>query len=202
MCCAKRSLGEKRAQRQPGGDGLGNANHVRHDAEVLEGEELPGTPQSALDLVEDERGLVLVGQLAARLQKFGRRFLDATLALDGLQHDTANLVVHRIAQRFHIVARHEAHAFQHGIEVLAILCLAGERERPHGASVKGILQRDDDALFRASRGVARSAHQLQRAFNRLGTAVGEKGAIQSRLRCITFRPASPGTRCSRGWRRG
>src|ERR1035438_10161004 len=105
---------------------------VGHDAEVLEGEELPGASQSALNLVEDERGLVLVGQLAARLQEFGRRFLDATFALDGLQHDTADLVVHRIAQRFHIVARHEAHAFQHGIEALAILCLAGERERAHG----------------------------------------------------------------------
>src|ERR1039458_6871411 len=63
-------LGEKRPQRQSGGDGLGNANYVGHDSEVLEGEELPGTPESALKLVEDGRGLVLVGQLAARLQKF------------------------------------------------------------------------------------------------------------------------------------
>src|ERR1035437_7960197 len=74
-------LGEKRPQRQSGGDGLGNANHVGHHAEVLEGEELPGASQSALNLVEDERGLVLVGQLAARLQKFGRRFMNAALAL-------------------------------------------------------------------------------------------------------------------------
>src|ERR1035441_7673793 len=36
-------------------------------------------------------------------------------------------------------------------------------------------------------GVAGSAHHLQRAFNRLGTAVGEKSAIQSRLRAQLLR---------------
>ncbi len=85
-----------------------------------------------------------------------------------------------LRKRFHIVARHEAHALQHGIEALAIFRLAGERERAHGASMEGVLQRDHDALLRAACGVAGSAHQLQRAFDRLGAAVGEKGAVQSR----------------------
>ena len=85
------------------------------------------------------------------------------------------------AQRFHVVARHEAHAFQHGIEILAVLGLAGEGERAHGASVERVVQRDHDALLRPAGGVTGSAHQLQRAFDGLGAAVGEERAVQSGL---------------------
>ena len=47
--------------------------------------------------------------------------------------------------------------------------------------MKGIVERDDDALLRAAGGVSGGAHQLQRAFDRFGAAVGEEGAIESRL---------------------
>ena len=43
-----------------------------------------------------------------------------------------------------------------------------------------IVERDDDRLLRAANRVTGSPHQLQRAFNRLGAAVGEKRAIQPR----------------------
>ncbi len=84
------------------------------------------------------------------------------------------------AQRFHVVARHKAHALQHGIEVLAVFRLAGEGQRAHGAAVERIIERDDDRLLRTAHRVPGSAHQLQRALNRLGAAVGEEGAIHPR----------------------
>src|SRR5690349_9558089 len=105
---------------------------------MLEGKQLPGAPQPALDLVEDERGLVTIGQLAAGGQEFLRRRLDAAFALYRLQDDGANFVVYRCAQSFDVVARREAHTLQHGIEILAILRLASKGERAHGAAVERI----------------------------------------------------------------
>ena len=91
------------------------------------------------------------------------------------------LPVHGAAQRRNVVARHEAHAFQHRVEVLAVLGLAGQGERAHGASVEGVVQRHHDALPGPAVGVAGSAHQLERAFDGLGAAVGEERAVQAGL---------------------
>ena len=97
---------------------LGDADYVGLDAEVLEGEQLAGASHAALNLVEDERGVVLIGSFAAGLKKLGRRNLDAAFTLDRLEHDAANRLVHRGAQSLDVVARNKAHALQHGLEAM------------------------------------------------------------------------------------
>ena len=179
--------GQERSHGQAGGDRLGDADDVGLHAEMLERKQLSGASHAALDLVEDERRLMLGRQFAAGLQKFRCRLLNAAFALDGLQHDAADLVVHGGTQSFDIVARHEAHALQHGIEIFAVLGLAGERQRAHGAAVERIVERDDDRLLRPTDGVSGGAHHFQRAFDGLGAAVGEEGAVHARLRTQLLR---------------
>ena len=51
---------QERAQGQSGGDRLGDGDDVRLHAERLEGEQISGATQTTLDLVEDERDLMLI----------------------------------------------------------------------------------------------------------------------------------------------
>jgi len=54
----------------------------------LAGPPLARPAEPALDLVEDERHLVLVGDLAEAFQEAVRRHDDAALALNGFDEDT------------------------------------------------------------------------------------------------------------------
>ncbi len=89
--------GEKRAERQSGSDRLGDTDHVRLHAEVLESEEPASAAEAALNLVVDQSGLMLISHGAAGLKEFRTRLLNAALTLNRLQHNRANLLVHRIA---------------------------------------------------------------------------------------------------------
>src|SRR5208283_2111201 len=73
--CQKRAHWQSRRHR------LGDADYVGHYAEVLKGKELPGAPHAALNLVEDESGLVLIGHLATGAQEFRGRLLNSALTL-------------------------------------------------------------------------------------------------------------------------
>ena len=49
---------QERPERHSGGDRLGDGDNVGNHSEALEGEYLAGAPEAALDLVENERGLI------------------------------------------------------------------------------------------------------------------------------------------------
>src|SRR5664279_3030719 len=108
---------------------------------------------------------MLVRQLTTGLQKFRRRAVNTTFALDRLQYNTADVIVHGSAQGGDVIARYEAHAFEHGIETLAVLVLCRKSQRSHGAAVKGVLHRDERGLVRTCDGMPGGSHQLDRAFN-------------------------------------
>src|SRR5208337_5664091 len=63
-------LRQERAERQSRGDRLGDGDDVGYHSEALEGEELAGAAEAALDLVENERGLVMIREGPAGKQKF------------------------------------------------------------------------------------------------------------------------------------
>src|SRR2546425_1191397 len=60
---------QESAQRQPGRDRFGDSHDVRRHAESLEREDCAGAAQPALDLIEDQRGAMAVGECPAFLQK-------------------------------------------------------------------------------------------------------------------------------------
>ena len=56
------AAGHDRTERHAVGKGFGDAHDIGHDAGLLEGPHLPGSPDARLDLVADEHDAVLVAQ--------------------------------------------------------------------------------------------------------------------------------------------
>src|ERR1700730_3456580 len=82
---------QERAQRHSRGDRLGDGDDVGNYTEALEGEYLAGASEATLDLVENERCLMLVGKRPASAQEVFGTLEDAAFAKDGLQHDGAGV---------------------------------------------------------------------------------------------------------------
>src|ERR1019366_4231153 len=107
---------QERAERHSRSDWFGNGDDVGHYtrryAEALEGEHFAGAAEAALDLIEDERGLMLVGEGAAGAQEVFGAFKNSAFAKDGLEHDGASVGIDGGAQPFDVVLNHEGHVFE------------------------------------------------------------------------------------------
>ena len=85
------------------GNALGKAHNVGLHAIGLERKRLAGAEQAALDLVGDKHGTHLVCQVARSRQKLLGHGMHATLALDRLEHDGANLASQLLKDRAQFV---------------------------------------------------------------------------------------------------
>ena len=81
----------KARQRPAVGDALGHGHDVGLDAVVLDGEQLAGAPEAALDLVGDEEDALLVEDLLDALEVAVRRHDDAALAHHRLGDEGADV---------------------------------------------------------------------------------------------------------------
>ena len=63
---------------------LGDGHEIRLDALVFDREQLARAAEAGLDLVDDHHDAVLVADLAQLRKEAGRRRVEATLALHGL----------------------------------------------------------------------------------------------------------------------
>ena len=88
-------------------------------------------------------------------------------------NDARGAVAERRFERGEIVGGHEPHAGHQRFEILAVLGLAGDRERADRAAVERVLERDDLVLFRMD-GAAVGMHHLDRAFDGFGAGVGRR----------------------------
>src|SRR5437016_462 len=170
---------EKCSEGKPGRNWLGDGNDVGLHAKCLEGEQVAGSAQTALDFVEDEGGLAAVGESAAFLEKLDRALHDSALSEDGLEHDGAGLVVDGGAQGFDIVARNEGDFFQQRLESLAVFVLPGQRHRAESSTMVGTFESDEAAFLEASDAMTGEAGELDRALDRLGAAVGKENAVET-----------------------
>ena len=84
--------GDDRAERHAAGDALGQADDVRLDAPVLDGEHLAGAAHAGLHFVGDQQDAVLVAQLAQLAMELRRRHEVAAFALDRLDEDRRHFV--------------------------------------------------------------------------------------------------------------
>ncbi len=181
------------AERQPGGDALGNRDDVRLQPEVLRGEHLAGAPHARLHFVDDQQDAVLPGQLAQALVELDRRDDVAAFALDRLDDDRRHFVrrdeVHEqplldpgdrlggdLRRRdagggaIDVRIRRVEHARRgHRPEALALHGAARRQaERAEGAAVERAEERDQERAL----GVV--ARQLDGRFVRLGARVAEE----------------------------
>ena len=167
------------ADREPAAECLREGHDVRRHADVLVREKPARAAHAALHLVEDEKELVPVGQVAEARQVVGRRHVDAALALDRLDEDRDRLVAHGRRHRRRVVVGDEANAGQERLEALVVLLLAGGGERGERAAVEGACGRQD--LVPAAVLAAPAAGELHRRLVRLGAAVAEKDALGERV---------------------
>ena len=92
-------LDEDGAQGEAAAEGLAQDEDVGTHLAVFKGEPASGAAQSALDLVEDQQGVVEVGEAACLCEKGGGALVHTALAEQRLDEDGAGVVVDGCGER-------------------------------------------------------------------------------------------------------
>ena len=169
--------GEAGAEREAAADALGGRHDVGLDPVMLIGEQLAGAGVAALDLVEDEHQIVLVGERAQALDEFRAGRADAALALDRLDQEAGGVRAHRRLGRVEIVELDDGEAGQQRREAVAQLGLVGGADRAQRAAVKGVGEGDQLVLLGPAVMMMVAARGLDRAFDRLDARIGEEDGV-------------------------
>jgi len=131
--------------------------------------------QTALDLIEDEHGADGVAALAEDEQELGRRDVDAALALDRLDDDTARLVRDQGLELRDVVVRAVLEPGDHGREGGLVFRVRGRGQSAHAATMKGVVEGDELVLrARGVEGASDLAGELDGRLVGLGARVGDK----------------------------
>ena len=175
---------DERAERKPGRDALGQADDVRLDTPVLDGQEVTRATHPRLDLIRDEKDAVPGGQLPQARQEVVRWNQVAALALDGLDKDRGDAFRGRdgVEQLFdtldRLVGGHAArHRRERRMEHLreqrgeAPALARFRRRQRQGAECPAVKRPDERDIARPSGGIARELHG---ALDRLGAGVREE----------------------------
>src|ERR1700730_19067944 len=139
-----RFVGEDRAERQAGSEGLGDEDDVRLGGKLLVSEVASSTAQATLNLVSDEEGTVLRGEGAGSIPKGLAHGMYAAFALNGFEDDGANGVVELGFEIGDIAEVHKLYAGQEGRERQAIFFRKSEADPAEGEAVTGGLHRQED----------------------------------------------------------
>src|SRR5437762_3337966 len=94
---------QQRPQRQPGGERLRDRQHVRLDPVLLIRKIVSGTPKPALNLIQQKQRAGFLSQLASGSQDLRADWIDAAVALDGLDTHSAYAAIKLPFQISHIV---------------------------------------------------------------------------------------------------
>src|SRR5690625_2455233 len=138
-------------------DRLRQRDDVRHDAGLLEAEEVAGAAAAHLDVVDDEQDLVALAQVRQAAQPLRAGGVDAALALDRLDDDGGRLVeatarvgeqpleveeVLDIAVEV-VVEGHRRGVHERDTGTAALHGVAGDRQGAEGHAVEGVGEADD-----------------------------------------------------------
>jgi hypothetical protein len=141
---------EKGAEGDAAAEWLAEDEDVGADAGTGKGEPLSGAAEAALDLVEDEEGVELVGKAARLGEELAGAEVDSALAQDGFDEDGAGGLGDGCAEGSEVIAIDELDAGEAGAEVYAVLILSGDGERTEGAAVIGATQGYEAVLLDAA----------------------------------------------------
>ena len=164
--------------------GLATVTISGSDSKFLIRKIAAGAPQSGLNFVGDQRGIVLRRKCAGALPECLADRENPAFALNRFDHNGADRGVKFRFEVGDIVEAHEFDAGNQRRKRLAIFRRMRDRKRAKSAAVKGILERQNARFRRPA--VARRfcvrvcPRKLQRAFDRFRAAVREKHAIESR----------------------
>ena len=111
------ALGDQhRADGQAIGQGFGRTEDVRHDAVRFVRPECAGAPHPTLHLIEDEQGIMFVGEFAQRHHEFVAGRMDAAFALHRLYDHSADAVIDDLGGAGEIIELAQTHAWHQGAE--------------------------------------------------------------------------------------
>src|SRR5215472_6113084 len=150
------------------------------DAIVLLSEQLAGTAESGLDLIEDQHHVVRGAELAYLCEIAGRREDDPSFSLDWLDKESDCVRRYRLLQRLGVAEGYDLEARRERSEMLTRGRVGAEADDTEGASVE-VVSADDDLglpIRHALHFVSPFAHGLDRALHRLGTAIHGKYLVR------------------------
>src|SRR5271170_4008956 len=172
------------------GDGFGDRGDIGQDAVVLVGEPFACTAKTALNLVCEQEGPSGVAEFARGGEELSRYGVNATLALDWLDADGADVFGKLCAEIGDVVEPDKLDAGHDGFEGFAILRLVGRGDRTHRSSVKAMFYGEElgpDLAALGTKETCMSARQFEGGLPRLGTAVAKEDAVQAANLCQTQR---------------
>src|ERR1700728_4198968 len=143
------------------------------DAIVLLSEQLAGTAESGLDLIEDQHHVVRGAKLAYLCEIAGRREDDASFSLDWLDEEADSVRRYRLLQRLGVAEGYDFEARRERSEMLTCGRVGAEADNTEGASVE-VVGADYDLglpIRHALHFVSPFAPGLDRTLHRLGTAI-------------------------------
>ena len=171
-------VGEDTTQGQATGDPLGEGDHIRLDAELLEGEQAAGAADAGLDLVHQQQPVLLPAQGGQGLDHGDLQGAQAALPLDEFYHDRA-----------HVVPRLGLDALQSGVgvaeglvegeEIVVIALLPGGGEGGDGPPMEGAVQGENGAAALAVLVEAVLPGHFDHGLIGLGPGVAEKDLVHS-----------------------
>src|SRR6202158_100914 len=168
-------------QRQAAAERLRHHDDIRHDAEMFERKELAGAPKPGQHLIEDKDRSRPIASLAQRAQEARLGDAHAALSLNWLEHYGADRRVDSAESR--LVTEWQMEHRPHKVaEWRAERGIPRECERAHRVAVICAVERHE------STATGEFARGLERAFNRLRTAIGKIHAREFRRQ--QFGPAT------------
>src|SRR5206468_1264452 len=132
-------LSQECSQGKTGGNWFCNGHHVGRHAEGLKSKNVSGAAESALNLVEDQRCTMMIGNCPAFLQEIYRAFIYSAFPENRLEHDGASIFIHGRSQCFNVVFRNKFHILEQRFEPFAVFVLAGQGHSAESASMIGTL---------------------------------------------------------------
>ena len=138
-------VGEDTTQGQAAGDPLGEGDHIRLDAELLEGEQAAGAADAGLDLVHQQQPVLLPAQGGQGLDHGDLQGAQAALPLDEFYHDRAHVVPRLGLDALQIVGVGVAEGLVEREEIVVIALLPGGGEGGDGPPMEGAVQGENGA---------------------------------------------------------
>ena len=155
----------------------------------LVGEEAPSTPDSGLNLVEDEQELAPVTDFAQAPEESERDHPHAALTLDGLDHNGGALRPDRGLNSGEVAHRDLVESLDLGPEPFKVFLLAAGGDGGERAAVKSALERQDAIALRMAVDPLAPARHLDRRLVGLSARIGEEHEIgEGRIRQTAGKP--------------
>src|ERR1700686_692915 len=172
------------AERKPGGQRFGKQDDVRLGWKFLVSEVPPGAAEAALNFVGDEQSAILRRKRASAIPEAFRNRVNAAFTLNGFQDYSANCVVKFGFEIGDIVEADKFDAGHQRSKRQAIFLRGGDTQGAEGASVKGIVHRQDAMLGRRlvrriGGGTCAKASEFQGTVGSFSAAVREEDSLHS-----------------------